>query len=205
MASGMTRRRQQALNTRKLLLESALFLFKEKGYGSVTVEDIARRAGTAKGSFYSHFQAKSDIIIEEFRAIDDYYRAWAKNLRRYRGAVARLSAFTRAQLRYVRDKVGLETLKILYVNNISEPGAEKILIDESRYLQQLVRLIVEEGQAAGELRADVPAQRLAQLYNRAFRSVFLDWAISDDAFDLVKEGLEFCETVVLPALRPRQG
>ena len=32
------------------------------------------------------------------------------------------------------------------------------------------------------------------------RSIFLDWAISNDAYDLVKDGIEFCEAVALPAI-----
>lgn len=200
MSERITKRQRQAQVTKRALFESALALFKEKGYESVTVEDITQRAGTAKGSFYTYFRTKSDILIEEFRTIDHYYQVWSRNLRRYQGTRAKLLALTRAQMRYIRDNVGLTTLKILYASNIVEPTTEKILIDTSRYLHQLVQALIEEGQAAGEVRTDLPAHRLAQLYNRAFRSVFLDWAISNDAYDLVKDGIEFCEAVALPAI-----
>jgi AcrR family transcriptional regulator len=200
MSERITKRQRQAQVTKRALFESALVLFKEKGYESVTVEDITQRAGTAKGSFYTYFRTKSDILIEEFRTIDQYYRVWSRNLRRYPDTRAKLVALTRAQMRYVRDNVGLTTLKILYASNIVEPTTEKILIDTSRYLHQLVQGLIEEGQAAGEVRTDVPAQRLAQLYNRAFRAVFLDWAIANEAYDLVKDGVEFCEVIALPAI-----
>jgi len=204
MGETITKRQRQAQVTKRILFDSAISLFKEKGYDSVTVEDIAQRAGTAKGSFYTYFNTKSDIIIEEFRTIDHFYAGWERNLRRYEGAIAKLAAFTRAQMRYVRDKVGLKTLKILYANNIVEPTTEKILIDNSRHLHTLVKEIIEEGQATGEIRTDVGADRLAQLFNRSFRAVFLDWAISNDGFDLVKEGVEFCGVMVLPCLAPRE-
>ncbi|HOX17072.1 MAG TPA: TetR/AcrR family transcriptional regulator [Spirochaetales bacterium] len=203
MAEGMTKRQEKARGTKQAIFEAALRLFREKGFDAVTVEDIAREAGTAKGSFYTYFRTKSDIIIEEFRAIDGFYRDWSKNLKRYAGAREKLLAFARAQFRYVRDKVGVATLKQLYANNILQPDVEKVLIDTDRFLHRMVRAIMEEGQAALEFRADIAADRLALLYDRSFRAVFLDWAISSDGFDLVKEGVEWCETMVLPAIEVR--
>lgn len=203
MSEVITKRQQQALLTKDALFDSAVRLFKEKGYDKVTVEDITNLAGTAKGSFYTYFRTKSDIIIEEFRTIDDFYRSFSKNLKRYEGSRAKILAFTRAQMRYVRDKVGIEMLKLLYANNIMEPTTEKILIDKTRYLHRLVTDLIAQGQADGEFRDDLSADELAKLFNRSFRAVFLDWAISNDGFDLVKEGLYYCKSVAIPALEPR--
>lgn len=188
-----------------MLFENAIALFKEKGFDSVTVEEIAQRAGTAKGSFYTYFRTKSDIIIEEFETIDDYYKKYYRNLKRYTSAREKLVAFTRAQMRHVRDDVGIAMLKILYSANIMDPYADKILVNPQRFLHALIREIVTEGQESGEFRTDVNADELALLFNRAMRSVFLDWAISNDAWDLVKAGVGFCETVMLPALERRNG
>jgi AcrR family transcriptional regulator len=60
--------------TKQLIFESALTLFKEKGFDPVSIEQITKYAGTSKGSFYTYFSTKSDIIVEEFWAIDAYYR-----------------------------------------------------------------------------------------------------------------------------------
>ena len=171
-----TKRQLQAQATKQALFESAIALFKEKGYGAVTVEDIARRAGTAKGSFYTYFRTKSDIVLEEFKAIDQFYEEWSRNLRRYPDTREKLVALTRAQMRYVRDTVGVSTLKVLYAANLVEPTTEKILIDRSRFLHKLVCGLMDEGQALQQVRTDLSAERLAQIYNRACRSVFLDWA-----------------------------
>ena len=198
--SSNTMRQRQAQATKAILFDSAIRLFREKGYDAVTIEDITSLAGTSKGSFYTYFRTKSGIIIEEFRAIDDFYVRWRKNQKRNASARDRMLAFVRAQMRHVRDKVGLQMLKLLYANNIIEPSTEKILIDSSRYLQTLVVELIAEGQASGEFRKDISADRLATLVNRSFRSVFLDWSISNDAFDLVKEGVDFCRNFVLPAI-----
>lgn len=196
----MTKRQKQAQETRRILFENAVTLFREKGFDSVTVEEITTRAGTAKGSFYTYFRTKSDIIIEEFKAIDGFYEKYQHNLKRYGTAKERIVAFTRAQMKHVRDAVGLTILKILYSTNIMDPLAEKFLINPQRYLHGLVKEIIVFGQSTGEFRTDVDADELTIFFNRSMRSVFLDWAISDNDWDLVAAGLRYCEIVLLPAL-----
>jgi AcrR family transcriptional regulator len=183
-------------------MESALKLFEERGFDSVTVEDITNDAQVAKGSFYTYFSTKSDIIVDEFWKIDEYYHQYAqKNLGRYKTAEEKLLAFTRAQMRYVRDVIGNANLKILYANQTIQPGRDKIITKQERQWVQIVAAIIAEGQEAGEFRTDIEAKRLALLFNRSARAVFLDWCILDAEFDLVKEGLFFMGQWIMCALR----
>jgi len=205
MTATLTKRKQQALETRRVIFENAIALFREKGFDDVTVEDIAQRAGTAKGSFYTYFRTKSDIIIEEFKNIDDYYMKYERNLKRYPSAREQLLVFTKAQLRHVRDVVGLAVLKILYATTIMDPSAEKFLINPDRYLYTLVHQIIEHGQEQGEFRTDLDADELTVSFNRSMRAIFLDWAISDASWDLVHNGIRHCETILLPALEANMG
>jgi hypothetical protein len=96
--------------------------------------------------------------------------------------------------------VGVAILKILYSTNISDPLAEKFLINPQRYLHALVKEIIVFGQENGEFRTDVDAEELTLLINRSMRAVFLDWAISDNDWDLVTAGLRYCELFLIPAL-----
>lgn len=43
------------------MMNSALELFMEKGIGSTSVQDITKRSGVAKGTFYLYFKDKFDI------------------------------------------------------------------------------------------------------------------------------------------------
>lgn len=199
-APKVTKRAAQAQETRRAIFEHAVNLFREKGFYQVTIEEITNRAGTAKGSFYTYFKTKSDIIIEEFKTIDDYYRAIRPRLRRIKSAEERLVTFTRLQMRHVRDAVGLAMLKILYATTIMDPSAEKYLISPERYLHSVIVEIMEYGQGRGEIRSDLPPEDLARLFNQSMRSIFLDWAISDDTWDLVQGGVKYCQTILVPAL-----
>ncbi|RRN70054.1 TetR/AcrR family transcriptional regulator [Peribacillus simplex] len=51
----------------------SLKLFSEKGYDKVTVDEIVKKSGTSKGSFYQHFSSKSDIFLVGFTEVHEYY------------------------------------------------------------------------------------------------------------------------------------
>lgn len=56
--------------TRRRILDSAVDLFDELGYGETGLADILQRAGVSKGAFYYHFDSKEAVakaIIEEYR------------------------------------------------------------------------------------------------------------------------------------------
>ncbi|MEU0532926.1 TetR/AcrR family transcriptional regulator [Amycolatopsis tolypomycina] len=50
-------------NTRERLLDAALDLFGERGYDSVTVAEIAERAGLTKRTFFRHFADKREVLF----------------------------------------------------------------------------------------------------------------------------------------------
>lgn len=58
-AAGMTAKGEQ---TRALILETALELFRERGYEETTMRAVAERAGVALGSAYYYFRGKEQLI-----------------------------------------------------------------------------------------------------------------------------------------------
>jgi AcrR family transcriptional regulator len=57
------------------LLRASLGLFLERGLEAVTVDDIAREAGMAKGNFYRYFKDKDDLVDALFEPIVSDVRA----------------------------------------------------------------------------------------------------------------------------------
>jgi len=195
-----TLRASRALETRKRLLESALALFRERGFDAVSVDEITKAANTSKGSFYTHFTTKSDIIKEEFRLIDDFYLALLPELEKIEGAADRLRAFSRGQLDYIHSVMGYQNLGIMYMNQLSDFNEEKVLTRRERPLFRITRDLVAYGQGRGEFTTRRPPEELAIWVNRCMRGFFLDWAISRAGIDARTEGQAFFEDFVLPAL-----
>jgi AcrR family transcriptional regulator len=68
MTAPRTARQMRADDTRHRLINAAAELFKTRGYHETWVEDIARQAGVAKGTFFCHFPTK-DAVVSELVAI----------------------------------------------------------------------------------------------------------------------------------------
>ena len=65
----MRRTKQDAEQTRKAILASAMDIFYEKGYSKTTFDEIAKRINLTKGAVYWYFRNKPDIVaalINEF-------------------------------------------------------------------------------------------------------------------------------------------
>lgn len=61
----MNHERRQA--TRRKLFEAAVTLIAEQGFSSTTVDEIAERAGVAKGTVYYNFASKTELFEELLR------------------------------------------------------------------------------------------------------------------------------------------
>lgn len=60
----MTNRQKTALETKHKIIASARQLISEKGLDNISVQDITDKAKVAKGSFYTYFKKKEDILSE---------------------------------------------------------------------------------------------------------------------------------------------
>jgi AcrR family transcriptional regulator len=99
VTDGRARRRDE---TRQRLFEAAVDLIAERGFSATTVDDIALRAGVAKGTVYYNFESKTalfeDLLRHGFGGLTDEFRRAVAD-RPPRAAVA---ALVLAQLDYVR-------------------------------------------------------------------------------------------------------
>ena len=64
----MNSRQLSAMKTREKLVKTAHKLLMTKGFYAVNVEEITKKAGVAKGTFYTYFKRKEDIVLEISRA-----------------------------------------------------------------------------------------------------------------------------------------
>ena len=52
--------------TRQSLRTALLELIKEKGYDTISIEEITERANVGRATFYLHYKDKEDLLLEEF-------------------------------------------------------------------------------------------------------------------------------------------
>jgi AcrR family transcriptional regulator len=106
--------------TRRHIFETALLLFREKGFDSTTMQQIAERAGAAKGAAYYYFPSKEAIIqtyYEEIQTAQEQHCAEVfaatRDLRR------RIAAAMHSKLDLAKDDRNLLGVVFRYTG---EPG-----------------------------------------------------------------------------------
>lgn len=68
MEAGRRHRGRRPASSRATLIDAADELFLENGYAATTIEQITRRAGVSRNTFFNYFEAKSDLL---FAGVDD--------------------------------------------------------------------------------------------------------------------------------------
>ena len=66
-AGPVTVRDRQREKTRRRVRECALDVFRREGLAAARIDDIVRAARVSRGTFYFHYPAKEDVIVEVLR------------------------------------------------------------------------------------------------------------------------------------------
>lgn len=76
----MSKQTAKAIETRQLLLNTALRLFATKGFTGTTMRAIAEESGLSLGNAYYYFDSKDDIVHEFYRGLVEQHRtaAWPR-------------------------------------------------------------------------------------------------------------------------------
>jgi len=59
----------------ELIIQAALKIFYQRGYGSISVEDIAREAKVAKGTIYLYFKDKDELFFRSVLYVIEFIEA----------------------------------------------------------------------------------------------------------------------------------
>lgn len=94
-----TRKKSKGEQTRAVILETALRLFRERGFEETTMRMIAEEADVALGNAYYYFRSKDELILEFYERIQKQHHAACEGvLMTERTLKARLSGVLKAQM-----------------------------------------------------------------------------------------------------------
>ena len=102
----LPRRERERLRHRQEILTAALFLFSEKGYHSVSMHEIAKKAEFAIGTLYNFFENKEDLykalVLEQS---DRFERAITKGIGEPDGEVEKLKNYILVKTEWLRSNL----------------------------------------------------------------------------------------------------
>lgn len=172
----MSLRERNKLRTRQSLLDAALEIFTEQGFGSASVEAIAARAGASKVTVYSYFpQGREELFRQLYEEINTELLDRALTLwHQSEGLVDRVTALTRALL-----EIGSRPLVGRFYS-IDDPALEAALDPVRGHASGTFRKLIsaELGRhgAARELRSTADPEALAGLLIGASRAALTEVA-----------------------------
>jgi len=152
--------------TRQEIIRKAAPIFNQKGYDGAALSDLMRATGLEKGGIYRHFESKEEL------AADAFDHAWKVALdARFEGTAEIPNTVDRLKqiVRNFRDRrTGLVPGGCPLLNTAidSDDGNPQLRAKARQALNSLLdrlRLVAEEGQRRGEVRADVDSAKLATL------------------------------------------
>ena len=175
--------KKTARNTRGKIVSAAWKLFYEQGYEHTTVEEIIDLSHTSKGSFYHYFDGKDALLGTLSDLFDEKYESLKPELTKDKTAMEKLLFLNGELFGMIENTVPLELLARLLSTQLVTNG-EKHLLDHKRTYYRLLRSIISEGQANGQLTAGQSINEMVNLYALCERALLYDWCLSGGDYSL---------------------
>lgn len=191
---GLTRR-ECADRTRRKLLDTALDLFRERGFDATSLETIVRAVGVTKGAFYANFKSKTGLICEYLETLDMDYRNRYSKMPADRDAAATLADFADAVIEIMETRLPLNLLRVVYRAEVSREIPLDPFLSPNRELYRIVAEILERGKREGSFRPDLDSARAAGHVVVAIRGMVFEWCSRSPGFDIHKELAEHMELI----------
>ena len=169
--------------TKKKIVSAAWKLFYEQGYEDTTVDDIVEESGTSKGSFYHYFEGKDALLSSLSFLFDEKYEELMPTLEPEQDAIEKLLYLNRELFGMIENTVSLELLARLFSTQLITKG-ERYLLDHNRVYYKVLRGIITEGQARGQIRNDMTVNEISKLYALTERGILYDWCICNGDYSL---------------------
>jgi AcrR family transcriptional regulator len=185
----ITKRQEQASETKDRIYSAAIDLMDRDGFENITIADISKKAGVSVGAFYHYFTSKNDILAEIFRKADEYFSTQVKS-GLINGSIP--EKIVEYFDHYAKFNVhsGMEMTQQLFSPKI------KFFIKKDRPMLTILSDLIQEGQQKKEIRADEDPEELSRLLFVMARGVVFDWSVYDGSYDLEAQMHKYMECLV---------
>jgi AcrR family transcriptional regulator len=195
------RRQRRSAETRDRLFSAALDLFASKGFLETTVEDITEAADVGKGTFFNYFPSKDHILLAfgemqlgKLEAAVEMARQTSEPM-----TVFLESLVARMTQEPMRNPAVIRAILQAYLSTTSVRAA---MMDMQRRVLGFHTQMFQIGQERGEIRSDLPASEVAQVFRQTIFGTLLIWSLYGD--ETLHERIDSAFKVLWTGLAPRE-
>ena len=163
-------REQKKLIYRQKILDAASLLFEEKGFSETSIADIMKAANLGVGTFYNYFESKEELLLTLLKNLAEKVDRAVEE-----GQVSNLSSIQLLELACkVLSKLLAENRFVLPLFlSASEHSDKPELLPTRKYtptFKPIFETIIRGGQCKGEIRSDVPADLIAEMFHSIYQA-----------------------------------
>jgi AcrR family transcriptional regulator len=175
----INRRERRSAELRERLFRSALALFASKGYAETTVEDITEAADVGKGTFFNYFPSKEHILMAfgemQLAKLESVINEAQKSDRPMPEVLRTL--VLRMTEEPIRNPDIVRALLQANLTSVPVRGEMLRIHDQNR---RLISRLIRHGQDRGEIRTDMPAEEIAQVWRQMVFGTLMFWSLVGD-------------------------
>jgi AcrR family transcriptional regulator len=198
-----SRRDRKRAETRERIHEAAMFLIGEHGFDQVTIEMITERADVAKGTFFNYFASKEAVVEDFFQsqmeratdAIEDTFES-ERPLKPWDLIVKVIHIIADRDTRTKNLTLALLAL------SLTNPEVRAACCKVSDNGRETGRFMIEQAQAAGDIRSDLSPDEVSNLIISSYFAVLRDWACDMTETDDIHIELDRRLKLIHEGLRP---
>lgn len=182
----MTMRQDEALKTKEKLIASARKIINKNGLKNTSILDITNDANVAKGTFYTYFKTKEDIIKELiFKDETGYDKEF-------------LNQNLKEKIRFFNENLqtriassGIEVCRSWISNNLRKNELDKIGHDKKS-----IEIILNSSIENGELDNNFPLEEYSNFIVSLNYGEMLNWCMTDGKFNPQEKTSEMTEIIL---------
>src|SRR6266849_54114 len=181
---------------RERILRAAIDVFAKNGYFNAKVSEIAKAAGVADGTIYLYFDGKEDLLVTIFR---EHTRNYLQSLEGELAHVRRPEERIRIAIRHHLDSLGRDrSLAIVAQVELRHSLKSMSLLSQQEvadYLNML-RKVVEHGQADGTFRRNLHPQLVAKSVFGILDEMVTSWILSEKDYNLGDQADQIADLIL---------
>lgn len=177
----LNNRELKAKNKKWAISETAVALFKERGYNDVKVKEICKAANISIGTFYHYFSSKDTIIDEAYKIVDErLFECLDK--KEFNSPIEKILGILEQSALIMQEELG----RVLMIESYYQVISSKPNYSFSRKRKLYLTLVdtIKEGIEQEYFKKQTDPHEIAEACLRVGRGDIIDWCLRDGSYKL---------------------
>lgn len=192
-------REEKAKLTKKKIFETAIKLINTKGYDNITISEICKDAGVAKGTFYVHYKAKEDIVKESYYSeMSDFVLSKYNELNvegRKLSIKEKIEGFLVSEFVFASN-IGHEMTCRAYVINLNGCILAESDHFEKRTFTKVLKELISDGIKKEEFKINRTEDEIFLFLESFIRGLMASWCFDNGRFNIVEVGRKYIKDIL---------